>query len=372
LLDGNAISTDHIFANSGALNTFQPDAAYSAVAGGYSFAPKLTTDLAMSATDPTGLAVSVIHGGINILSVGDINGDGKLDVISSGLGNITWWENPGTADGPWIRHTVYQGNGYGDVRMAFAADMNGDGKLDIVSSGFYNVSWWENSAGDGSTWVRHTITTNDGNAQSITMGDINGDGHPDLFSFAPMSSVATWYENDGSANPRFTPHAISFPTGPGTVSLGDLTGNGRLDAIITPVFGNEIDWFLNWDGQFPLPTSNPPAPYLPPGSGNLPPGTPMSALLEAAPAGVIKTDTRSSTMPDSATGLSSLNTSEGSGPTFLPTMATPISISSSNQSEVAHQFTRYAHGESRQVLGLAEALRLASIWDLVQPLGRMW
>src|SRR5216683_2276354 len=151
------------------------------------------------AMNQSGLAVSVVWGRINILSVGDINSDGNLDVISSGLGSITWWENPGSKGGGWIRHDVFQGNGYGDVRMAFAEDINSDGKLDIISSGFGNISWWENTACDGSTWVRHKITSND--AQSITVGDINGDGHPDLFSFAPMSSVATWYENDGAANP---------------------------------------------------------------------------------------------------------------------------------------------------------------------------
>src|SRR5262249_25561365 len=121
------------------------------------------------------------------------------------------------------------------------------------------------------------ITSNNWNAQSITVGDINGDGHPDLFSFAPMSSVVNWYENDGAANPSFTPHTISFPTGPGTVSLGDLNGDGRLDAVITPVFSNSITWFMNWDGQSPLPMSALPASELPPSSGISPLGTAMTA-----------------------------------------------------------------------------------------------
>ncbi len=173
------------------------------------YSPKLASD-AMR-TDQTGLAVSVVHGAINILSVGDINGDGKLDIISSGDGSIQWWENPGSVDGTWIRHTVHPGGLWGDVRMAFAEDITGTGRLDIISSGFGDVSWWENVKGDGSTWIRHTITSNDWTAQSITVGDINGDGKPDLFSFAPMASTVTWYENSGGANPTFTPHTISFP-----------------------------------------------------------------------------------------------------------------------------------------------------------------
>jgi hypothetical protein len=313
----------------------------------------------------SGFDVSVIHGGINILSVGDINGDGKLDVISSGDGSIQWWENPGSADVTWTRHTVYQGS-WGDVRMAFAEDINSDGKLDIISSGFGNISWWENTKGDGSTWVRHVITSNDGNAQSITVGDMNGDGHPDLFSYAPMSPVATWYENDGAANPSFTPHTISFPMRPGTVSLGDLTGEGRLDAVITPVFGNSIDWFLNWDGQSPLPTSNPPAPYLPPGSGNLPPGTPMSALMDSVPPQVGSADTGSTVLFTSGTsvsniGKSALNNSAANGVGSLV-------LQKGGLAENAGILGAHSQDSIGQVVGLVEATELSSLWEIAAPL----
>jgi len=144
--------------------------------------------------------------------------------------------------------------------MAFAEDITGTGRLDIISSGFGDVSWWENVKGDGSTWIRPTITCHAWTAQSITVGDINGDGKPDLFSFAPMASTVTWYENSGGANPTFTPHTISFPAGAGTVSLGDLNGDGRADAIITQEFGSAISWYMNWDGQSLMPNSTPPQP----------------------------------------------------------------------------------------------------------------
>jgi hypothetical protein len=312
------------------------------------------------------LAVSPVWGAINILSVGDMNGDGKLDIISSGDGSIQWWENPGTADGAWTRHIVHQGTPFGDVRMAFAQDMNGDGKLDIVSSGFGDVSWWENSTGDGSTWVRHTITSNDWNAQSITVGDINGDGHPDLFSFAPMSSVVTWYENDGAANPSFTPHTISFPTGPGTVSLGDLNGDGRLDAIITPVFSNSITWFLNWDGQSPLPTPTLPTPELPPGSGISLPGTPMSALADFIPPVIGGADngpavfTRSTSI--SNTGHSGVNNSTTNG--VVPTMFQ--TIGPAEGSRVLGSDLPYHTG---QIAGSADLSDLSLLWEIVPPVG---
>jgi hypothetical protein len=329
--------------------------------GGIDLTPQVysVTDVALA--NRTGLAVSVIHGGINILSVGDINGDGKLDVISSGDGSVQWWENPGSADGTWTRHIVHQGPLWGDVRMAFAQDINGDGKLDIISSGFGDVSWWENSAGDGSTWVRHTIVSNDWNAQSITVGDINGDGHPDLFSFAPMSSGATWYENDGAANPSFTPHTISFPSGPGTVSLGDLNGDGRLDAVITPVFSNSISWFMNWDGQSPLPIVNPLPTELPPSSSNLlsasPSEPPMNDSATFVSPIVANTDSETATSAEAGPASSTVNSAPLSYVALLPNSS---SLKASNLSERSGQLSIHAMGSWTPPKGLEDAVDFSS------------
>jgi hypothetical protein len=316
------------------------------------------------AVSDSSLAVSLVWGAINILSVGDVNGDGKLDVISSGDGSIQWWENPGTLGGAWTRHIVHAGTPFGDVRMAFAQDMNGDGKLDIVSSGFGDVSWWENSSGDGSTWVRHSITNNDWNSQSITVGDINGDGHPDLFSFAPMSSVVTWYENDGAINPSFTPHTISFPTGPGTVSLGDLNGDGRLDAVITPVFSNSITWFMNWDGQSPLPTSTPSTPELPPGSVPLVMITPASADFVPP---VVGTATSASTIL-AGSGLTTSNTGQSmayhSADGAIATSQRDLAKVGSFSSEILFR-TGFRTG---LLPGSVDVSDLSSLWDIMPPL----
>jgi hypothetical protein len=319
------------------------------------------------AVSDSSLAVSVVWGGINILSVGDMNGDGKLDIISSGDGSIQWWENPGAADGTWTRHIVHQGTPFGDVRMAFAQDMNGDGELDIVSSGFGDVSWWGNSTGDGSTWVRHTITSNNWNAQSITVGDINGDGHPDLFSFAPMSSVVTWYENDGAANPSFTPHIISFPTGPGTVSLGDLNGDGRLDAVITPVFSNTITWFLNWDGQSPLPTPTLPAPELPPGSGISPPGITMPGLAGFLPPIIGSADGGLTAFAGSASTIS--NTSHSGLSNSAISVVDPGSFQAVGAAKNAGILSSEMPYYTGQIAGSADLADLSSLWQIVPPLG---
>ncbi|HMF19609.1 MAG TPA: FG-GAP-like repeat-containing protein [Gemmataceae bacterium] len=87
------------------------------------------------------------------LGVGDVNGDGRLDVICT----AGWWEQPAKQDGKWTFHSANLGPDCADM---FAFDMDGDGKNDIVSSSAHQIGmWWHQQKGtkDAPSFVRNDM-----------------------------------------------------------------------------------------------------------------------------------------------------------------------------------------------------------------------
>ena len=133
------------------------------------------------------------HGGVAPHGFGDIDGDNDLDVVIPGF----WFANPGDLTGNWQRHEwpfyPIQGASYGRSIRSWIADINNDGKNDIVYShcdtGGSHVYWVENK-NNGQTWEAHQLTdppTREGDVpgtgsfHSLGVADFNQDGFLDIF-----------------------------------------------------------------------------------------------------------------------------------------------------------------------------------------------
>ncbi|MEW6238187.1 MAG: FG-GAP-like repeat-containing protein [Candidatus Omnitrophota bacterium] len=211
------------------------------------------------------------HGGMAPRGVGDIDGDGDNDVIMPGL----WFENPGQGYGEWKRHewphVLIPNASYGTSARSWIADLNGDGRNDIVYSdcdtGLSHVYWVEN-LGKGDKWERHPLPdppTNPGDVagtgsfHSLGIADVDHDGDLDIFAGEqedPDDYMASGgklpmrpkglkergviWENRGSvAQPAFVPVVIHVDN-PGwhDAQLGDVDGDGDID-IVTKIWHSD-------------------------------------------------------------------------------------------------------------------------------------
>ena len=182
----------------------------------------------------------------------DLDGDGDIDIISASRfdNKIAWYENTdgqGTFGHQQIITTRAE-----SARSVFAADLDGDGDIDILSGssgdGNFKIAWYENTDGLGTFGSQRVINNTTDGGFSVYAADLDGDGDQDIIA-ASFNSRISWYENlDGLGN--FGPQqVITTSTSTSTsVFATDLDSDGDLDVLSASWNDNKIAWYENTDG----------------------------------------------------------------------------------------------------------------------------
>ncbi len=141
-----------------------------------------------------------------------------------------------------------QANGVSGVAVA---DVDGDGDEDVVSSSFADdkLAWYENTDGLGSMGAQRVITTEAGGAAEVFAADLDGDGDVDVLAASQSDDTVAWYANvDGLGS--FGPAQVLTSTEPSAndVHAADLDGDGDLDALSISFSDGRISWYANLDG----------------------------------------------------------------------------------------------------------------------------
>ncbi|MGB2867085.1 MAG: FG-GAP-like repeat-containing protein [Bacteroidota bacterium] len=185
------------------------------------------------------------------VALGDIDGDGQADLVVTNF-------NSGSVS--VFRNTSVPGSITFDTRLSFATgtkppivaigDMDCDGKLDLVvtNNGSNSVSVFRNTSASGSiTFATRVDFTTGTNPPKVAIGDIDGDGKPDLSVVNYNSSTISVFRNTSSpglvtfaSKVDFTPG--SFPEG---VAIADMDGDGKPDLIVANAGSATVSVFRN-------------------------------------------------------------------------------------------------------------------------------
>jgi elongation factor P hydroxylase len=183
------------------------------------------------------------------VTAADLDGDGDLDLTSCDTRGdaLYWFENDGT--GTFQRHFI-QANETGWFERHAVGDINGDKLPDvvIVKNHDSQLIWFENNGqpAQDKSWKRHVLATDFKRAYDVVLVDLNGDGRLDVAASAWIGDQIAWFANPGpnSDDQEWKREIVDSQIAESrTVRAADFNGDGKPDLLGTGRTANLTAWY---------------------------------------------------------------------------------------------------------------------------------
>jgi hypothetical protein len=191
------------------------------------------------------------------VAVADVNGDGNSDVLVANLcAQQFQCEGAvgvllGNGDGTFQPVVAYDPGGENSGSVA-AADLNGDGRLDLLVVNVCGLGCGGNGTvgvllgnGDGSFQSAVAYDSGGQSARSVAVGDVDGDGKPDLAVANSSSNTVGVLLGNGDGAFQLAETYSSGGSSPEPVTMADVNGDAKPDLLVGNFFSNTVGVLLN-------------------------------------------------------------------------------------------------------------------------------
>jgi hypothetical protein len=190
--------------------------------------------------------------GANSVYASDVDGDGDMDILGAAINvdMISWWENMDGVGHVWTEHIIT--SSFDGAHCVCAADIDNDGDIDVLGAArnANDIYWWENLNGSGTSWASHPVNTQFSGASSVFAADVNNDGKMDILGAAIYDDDIFWWENKNGSGTEWTKHKIDENYfGASSVYSVDMDDDGDMDVLGAAQGENDISWWENLNGS---------------------------------------------------------------------------------------------------------------------------
>ena len=182
----------------------------------------------------------------------DINSDGIIDVIGASYydSSLRWYENDG--NGVFTPHLI--STAVNEGQGVTVADVNNDGTVDIISasSGDNTIAVFRNIDGNGTFCELKEVVDDDAiGARTAVAADLNGDGWVDIASASKDDDTVAWYPNDGTGHfpTKIVISKGDFSKGAYSLVAKDVDQDGTIDLVVASNGNDSVTLWKNVDGN---------------------------------------------------------------------------------------------------------------------------